>query len=106
MTEGKHEVVKTSFWSQLGAQAKKAWAGGITAAAAAIAAISFSGFWADGHLDTGKIGAAVGGVVAAFVAGFLGVFFAPKNHPYPTSQEPQPAFIAPSTTDYRTEQGD
>jgi NhaP-type Na+/H+ or K+/H+ antiporter len=105
-TDGKHEAVTSTFWSKLGAQAKKAYAGGIAGAGTAIAAISFTGFFADGQIDTGKIAAAAGSIVTGFVGGFLLVFFAPKNHPDPLDQEPQPAFTAPSTVDYRTEQGD
>lgn len=99
-----HEATQSSLFSQLGAQAKKAYAGGVAGASAVIVTLSFSGFFTDGKVDPAKVWSAIGAVVIGFVGGFLPVFFAPKNHPDPTTQSTQPAMVPPSDVDYRTEQ--
>jgi hypothetical protein len=100
-----HEAAPVSgtskLLSKLGAQAKKAWAGGTAGATLAIGGISVSGFWADGHVDTGKVAAAAGTIVVGFVGGFLAVFFAPANVPDPASPTLQPAAYAPTSEDLR-----
>lgn len=105
---GKHEAVSGSWFSRfaadLGARAKKAWSAGVAGAALAIGGISVTGFWADGKIDTAKVGAAAGAVVTGFVVGFLAAFL-PRNAINPATQELQPAQFEPSTTDLRTELG-
>ncbi|MBF4613740.1 hypothetical protein [Curtobacterium sp. VKM Ac-1376] len=106
---GKHEATTpswlTTFLTNLGARAKKAWSAGVAGAALAIGGISVTGFWADGKIDTAKVGAAAGAVVVGFVAGFLAAFL-PKNAINPATPELQPAQYEPSTADLRTEQGE
>ncbi|MBF4602845.1 hypothetical protein [Curtobacterium sp. VKM Ac-2884] len=103
----KHEAVPASglsrFIANLGARAKKAWSAGVAGAALGIGGISVTGFWADGKIDTAKVGAAAGAVATGFVVGFLAAFL-PKNAINPATPELQPAQFTPSTVDYRTEQ--
>ncbi len=69
------------FLDTVGRRARKAWAAGVATATAVLATISFTGFFADGKLDTDKVWTAAGAVVAGFFGGFLPVFFAPANEP-------------------------
>lgn len=105
---GKHEAVSGPWFSRfvadLGARAKKAWSAGVAGAALAIGGISVTGFWADGKVDTAKVGAAAGAVATGFVVGFLAAFL-PKNAINPATQELQPAQFEPSHVDIRNDQG-
>jgi len=106
---GKHEAMSGSWFSRLvsdlGARAKKAWSAGVAGAALAIGGISVTGFWADGRIDTAKVGAAAGAVVTGFVVGFLAAFL-PKNAINPATPELQPAQFEASQVDLRDSQGD
>lgn len=57
-----------------GAKAKKAWAGGIAGAAIGAATYKYAG----GSISE-EAGKFVGAVAAGFAAGFVAVWFAPKN---------------------------
>lgn len=104
---GDHEKQATgrlgALLAVLGARARKAYSAGAASAVLAIGAVSVTGFFADGKIDTGKIAAAAGTIVVGFIGGFLAAFL-PKNAINPTTPELQPAQFEPSTLEAAPEQ--
>lgn len=90
---GDHEVKSggrlRELAAMLGARAKKAYSAGAASAVLAIGAVSVTGFFADGKIDTGKVAAAAGTIVVGFIGGFLAAFL-PRNAVTPPSSDSQP----------------